>query len=121
MKGSAKNKQATNAMTTVSIFRDLEQIDSSSIKNEFYIVKRQSGELYWYEHSGTATYKTGVLEIWLQSVAYEPHLLYVPADWQTIIDGIHLKKKFHLHIENLKGKAVELQYKDLRFVFQFDW
>ena len=108
-------------MTIVSIFRGSEQIDSLSIKNEFYIIKHQSGKLYWYEHSETSSYKTGVIEIWLQSVVHEPRILYVPASWQITIDNVQLEEKFHQGIENLKGKMVELKHEEFRFVFQFDW
>ncbi len=107
-------------MTTVTIFQNSEQIDLIRIKKEFYIVEKSDGELYWYERVENSPYKTGVLEIWLQSVAYDPRILYVSADWQIIIDDLWMEKKFYSELENLQGKKVELRYKNFGFVFNFD-
>jgi hypothetical protein len=65
-------------MTTVSIFKDSEQIDVLPIKKEFYVVEHPNEGLYWFEHIEDSPHKTGVYQIWLQSIEYNPKIPLVP-------------------------------------------
>jgi hypothetical protein len=107
-------------MATVNIYQDSEQIDFILIRNQFYIIERPNGELYWYEHSRDAPYKTGVYKIWLQSVKYRPKIHLVLPDWQVIVDNVWFEKKAYDGLENLQGKKVELRYRNYAFVFDID-
>ena len=93
-------------MTTISIFRDSEQIDTLPIKKQFYINENPEGELYWYESIEDAPYRTGVFQIWLQSIGYNPKIFLVPPNWQLIIDDVWMEKKAYFNLENLDGLPV---------------
>ena len=106
-------------MTAVTIYYNDKEITTEPIQHEFYIVEDSSGELFWYEKDPGPS-RTGVYKFWLQSVAYNPRILFVLPDWQLIMDNIWLEKKFYSEIEDLKGKVLELVYEAYRFVFQID-
>ncbi len=107
-------------MATVDIFVASKQIAAISIRHEFYIAETSAGQIFWYEHKKDSPFKGGEFQIWLQSVDYEPRILFVMPHWQLIIDGNWMEKKFYSELGDLKGKKVELQYKEYSFVFQID-
>lgn len=109
-------------MTTITVYQNDKEVVCQKISQEYYIVETSQGELIWYEKEQSSP---GVLKIWLhktmQANGSESFLLrYVLPDWQLIIDGVWMEKKFYEDIEDLFGKILELQYKDYRFVFQFN-
>jgi hypothetical protein len=106
-------------MTTVTIYHNNREITTELIQHEFYIVEDSSKQLFWYEKK-TNTTRSGEFKFWLQTVDYEPSIPFIPPEWQLIIDGIWMEKKFYHELEDLKGKVLELMYEDYRFVFQID-
>lgn len=102
-------------MHTVTIYKDDDAIDHRTIELEFLIIETPSGELRWFEKDVSSP---GVIKIWLQIREGNPLLCFVLPDWQVIIDGIWMEKKFYQDIEELEGKEVELRYGKYRFVFQ---
>ncbi len=111
-------------MATITVYKEDEEINHENINREYYIVETSSGELSWFEHE-QAPSSGGALRIWLQN-RIQPSgkdsflLCYVLPDWQLILDGVWMEKKFYEDIDNLSGKNLELLYKEYRFVFQFD-
>jgi hypothetical protein len=109
-------------MATVTVYKGDEEVSHENVNQEYYIVESSSGELFWYEQGQSSP---GTLKIWLQNRIERSGkdsflLCYVLPDWQLIIDGVWMEKKFYEDIDNLRGKNVELRYKDFRFVFQFE-
>ena len=110
-------------MATITVHKGNEEVSHEIINTECYIMETSSGELFWYEQERSS--QGGALRIWLQN-RIEPSgkdsflLCYVLPDWQLILDGIWMEKKFYQDIDNLSGRNVELRYKEFRFVFQFD-
>jgi hypothetical protein len=111
-------------MTTITVYKDTNEISHENIKLEYYIVETSLGELFWFEKEPSPT-TGGSLRIWLQN-RIQPNgqdsflLCYVLPSWQLIIDGVWLEKKFYEDIRNLSGNNLELRYEEYRFVFQFD-
>jgi hypothetical protein len=84
---------------------------------QYSIIESDSGDnIYWTENGPCPP---RVIKIWIQLREEGPLLCYVLPDWQLIIDGVWMEKKFYQDITNIEGKEVELRYKDYRFVFQF--
>jgi hypothetical protein len=111
-------------MTTITVYKDDNEINHESIKQEYYIAEASSGELFWHEKELYPP-RGGALKIWLQNRIQQNGvdaflLCYVFPDWQLIIDGVWMEKKFYQDMDNLNGKQLELRYKEYRFVFQFD-
>jgi hypothetical protein len=111
-------------MSTITIYEHDKEISRENINQEYYIVETSAGELFWFEKEPLKP-RGGVIKIWLQNRKQQNGkdaflLCYVLPDWQLIIDGIWMEKKFYEDVDNLSGKSLELRYKQYRFVFQFD-
>jgi len=111
-------------MTTITVYKNDKEIVSENISMEYYIVETSVGELFWYEKE-PPKHRGGATKIWLQN-RVQPNgkdsflLLYVLPDWQLIIGGVWMEKKFYEDIDNLSGVNLELRYREYKFVFQFD-
>ena len=105
-------------MSTIKVFRNDEEVFQSNISNQFHIHEDLTGDLNWSEDLGPAS--QGIRQIWIQAIGFDPMIAAVFPHWQLIINGVWMEKKVYPIVEHLKGKEVELQYKDYRFVFQFD-
>lgn len=106
-------------MTTVTIYKNSEEIALVPIKQEFYIIETEFYELYWFEEELPPN-KGGCVRIWLQAVDFDPNIGFVLPDWQLIINDVWMEKKFYSPLENIKGKKVELRHEDYTFVFEID-
>jgi len=106
-------------MSTVTVYKDKHEVFHNTIHQEFYIVEASSGELFWHEIENIN--RPSVIKFWLQALSFTTRLPFVLPDWQLIIDNAWVEKKFYQDIEDLielKGKVIELRYKEYRFVFQ---
>ena len=104
-------------MSTVKVFHNNEEVFQSNISNQFHIHEDSNGELNWSEKLTT---QQGIRQIWIQAIGFDPMISTLLPHWQLIIDGIWMEQKLYNIVEHLKGKEVELRYKEYRFVFQFD-
>lgn len=104
-------------MSTVKVFRNDEEVFQSNISNQFHIHRDSNGKLNWSENIAK---QQGIREIWIQAIGFDAQIAAVFPHWQLIIDGVWMENKVHDLVEHLKGKEVELRYKEYRFVFQFD-
>jgi hypothetical protein len=107
-------------MTSITIYKGKHEIFRETIYQEFHIVESPSGELFWYENMDVN--RPGVSKIWLQA-SETPRLPFVLPDWQLIIDNTWMKNKFYEDVQDLidlRGKVIELRYREYRFVFQID-
>ncbi len=96
----------------MEIYRNNKKIESKEFRGHFYILKDLTGHICW-----TSDDEKGGNEIliWIRSDYSVP---FIRPDWQLIIDGIPLPKKFHTTVE-LSGKHVNFQYSDYEFVCHF--
>lgn len=101
-------------MPTITIYQNNNEIGHETINQEYYIVETPTEELIWFEKEIN---RPGTVKIWLQIRGNKPLLCFVLPDWQLIINGIWMEKKFYQDLEDLSGKEVELRYKEHRFVF----
>ena len=104
-------------MPSVKIYHSDLQIATCSFKYSFTIVKILSGELYWNADEDKG--KSGEINIWVQHASTKPGILFVPPDWQLIINGVEFESRLYDGVENLAGKVVELRHQDYRFIFDF--
>lgn len=105
-------------MSTVKVFRNDEKVFQSNISNQFHINESPTGELNW--SADLASIPEGLRQIWIQAIGFDPMISAVFPHWQLIINGVWMEAKIYNIVEHLKGKEVELRYKEYRFVFQFD-
>lgn len=105
-------------MSTVKVFRNDEEVFQSNISDQFHINEAPTGELYWFE--GFSPQLQGQRQIWIQAIGFDPMIATLFPHWQLIINGVWMEKKLYNIVEHLKGKKVELRYKEYGFVFQFD-
>lgn len=108
-------------MSNVKVFHNDEEVFQSNISDQFSIRETSTGDLVWFDDNNTKQY--GDLQVWVQAIDaidLEPRLAFLYPQWQLIVDSVRMEQKFYNIVEYLKGKEVELQYKDYRFVFQFD-
>jgi hypothetical protein len=104
-------------MSTVTVYKNEHEVFRNTIHQDFYVVETSNGELIWHED------RPGVIKVWLQVANSTIRLPFVLPDWQLIIDNAWMEKEFYQDIEDLmelKGKVIELRYKEYRFVFQFE-
>ena len=107
-------------MTYVEIYHKGAKLVSEPVKYSFLIAKNDpSGDISW-ERDDQSNPGEGTVNAWIQSASFNPRILGVLPEWQLIIDGEKMEPKFYNEIENLKGKIVELQHGDYRFVFHFE-
>ncbi len=104
-------------MAHAEVYRGEAKIASFTFDRDLRIMRDIpdiTGELRWrqYHESGG-----GDVLIWLQ-MGRDTGILVVPPDWQLIVDGVPWEQKAHVKVRGLTGKAVELRYRDYRFVFQ---
>ncbi|HEX5944512.1 MAG TPA: hypothetical protein VFY66_19670 [Anaerolineales bacterium] len=102
-------------MPAITVYKNNDEIDYEFVDQEYFIVEAPSSELLWFEKD---VHRPGTIKIWLQVREKKPLLCFVLPDWQLIIDGVWMERKFYQDIEGLGGKEVELHYKEYRFVFQ---
>jgi len=108
-------------MSTVTVYNNDKEVFRADIFHEFHIKEDLTGELYWYEVRAANTKKEGTRQIWIQAIGFDPMLAFLFPTWQLVINDVWMEKKFYMEeVKNLKGKEVELRYKEYRFVFQFD-
>ncbi len=105
-------------MATVKVFRDHQEVFQSNISDQFSIRQTSTDDLVWYDDN--ITKQSGDLQVWVQAISFEPRLAFLYPHWQLIIDSIRMEQKFYPLVEDLKGKEVELRYKEYQFIFQFD-
>ncbi len=105
-------------MPTITVYQSDDQIAKETIEHEYYIVETSAGELNWFEEEPKQAVP-GALRIWLQGRQEGFLLCHVFPEWQFIIDGVWMEKKFYEDIRDIEEKEVELRYKEYRFVFQF--
>ncbi len=87
--------------------------------NQFIFALRSSiGDVIW-ETDISPKRGSGDIKIWVKYTKPDPLIAYVLEDWQLIIDGQELEQKFYDEVTDLKGKNVELAYKDYRIRFEF--
>jgi hypothetical protein len=104
-------------MPTIRVYKNYEQVAHETIYEQYSIIESYSGEkIFWFENEPCPP---GVIKIWLQLREEGLLLCYVLPDWQLIIDGVWMEKKFYQDIKDIAGKEVELRYKEYRFLFQF--
>lgn len=102
-------------MPTITIYKNNDEIGHETVHQEYLIVESPAQELFWFEKD---VHRPGTVKIWLQMRGNKPFLCFVLPDWQLIINGTWMPKKFYEDIEDIDGKEVELCYKEHRFVFQ---
>ena len=105
-------------MSLVEIYHQQTKIGREKIKRNFFIMESLSGELFWQADPERGA-RVGEIKVWIQHSDTAPKIDTVLPDWQLIIDGVPMKAGFYDSIENLRGKIVELQYKEYRFKFFF--
>lgn len=105
-------------MSTVTVYKNKDEVFYNTIHQEFHIWEDTAGRLCWDETENVNG--PGVIKVWLQVVGSTPRIPFVLPDWQLIVDGLWMEKKFYPEVEDLQGREVELQYNEYRFVFQFD-
>jgi hypothetical protein len=104
-------------MSTVRVFRNDKEVFQSNISNQFSIRETSLGDLVWFDNTAK---QHGTLQVWVQAIGFKPRLAFLYPHWQLIVDSARMEQKFYPLVEDLKGKEVELCYKEYRFVFQFD-
>lgn len=108
-------------MSTVTIYKHNDEMFHETIHQEFYVSEGYDGELFWYGSEGGN--KPGVFKLWLLITDEFVKMPFIWPDWQLIVDDVWMEKKLYGDVEELielRGKVVELRYKEYRFVFQID-
>lgn len=105
-------------MSTVTVYNNDNELSRANIFHQFHIKETLTGELYWFEDFEPE--QQAIRQIWIQAIAFDPMISTLLPEWQLIINGVWMEKKLYNIVEHLKGKEVELRYKNYRFVFQFD-
>jgi hypothetical protein len=108
-------------MSTITVYKDKDEVFYNTLYQEFQVLEDSTGKLFWDETKKINS--PGVIKVWLQVVGSTLRLPFVLPDWQLIIDGVWMAKRFYQDVEEsvkLKGKVVELRFEEYRFIFQID-
>ena len=81
--------------------------------NTFGIFEEQPGVLSWFADHQTVS-RGGTYQIWVQSAASDPTIVFVLPEWQLIIDDQVYESAFYQHIA-IGGRIIELRYMGYTF------
>jgi hypothetical protein len=117
LKQELNRNEQEEFMSSVTVYQNDKQVFHANILDQFHIEAIPTGELIWYEV--TEIEQNATRQVWIQKIGFDPKVAFLCPDWQLVIDGVWMEKKFYPEVEYLKDKKVELRYKEYRFVFQF--
>lgn len=106
-------------MPTIQIYRKGNLQEEKGIKNTCWLILCNSGEIICLVDQEKDRGGGGVFQSIVYFASENPEISGVFPNWELIIDGVPQPRQFYESVTDIKGKVVQLRYKDYECVLDF--